>query len=101
RKPGFAGTTNPCVICAADNVPHGLAVGSECRSSPRPQTSLVAYCSCPVRAAITTPVEPLAVFLVRFTRGIGLPRYLWRVGFHIDAFEACSMFTRVTARTAR
>jgi hypothetical protein len=60
---------------SADNIPHGLAVGSECRSSPRTQTSLVAYRSCPVRAAITTPVEPLDAFLVRFTRGVGLPRY--------------------------
>ena len=28
-----------------------------------------------MRAVITTPVEPLAAFLVRFTSGIGLPRY--------------------------
>ena len=26
---------------------------------------------------------------------------LWRVGSHIDDFEACSMFTHVTARTVR
>lgn len=26
---------------------------------------------------------------------------LWRAGFHIDCFEACSVFTRVAARTVR
>ena len=26
---------------------------------------------------------------------------LWRVGSHIDCFEACSVFTRVAARTVR
>ncbi len=27
--------------------------------------------------------------------------FVWRVGSHIDAFEACSMFTHVAARTVR
>jgi hypothetical protein len=35
--------------------PRGFTVGVELPSSPRSQTSLVAHCSCPVRAAITTP----------------------------------------------
>jgi hypothetical protein len=41
---------------------------------PRSQTSLVAHCSCPVRAAITTPVGSPAAFLARFTDDGDLPR---------------------------
>jgi len=35
----------------------------------------VSYRSFPVRAAITTPVEPLIADLVHYTSGVGLPRY--------------------------
>ena len=45
-----------------------------CHSPPRSQTSLVAHCSCPVRAAITTPVGSPAAFLARFTGDGDLPR---------------------------
>ena len=45
-----------------------------CRSTPRPQTSLVAHCSCPVRAATTTPVGSSAAYLARFAVDGGLPR---------------------------
>jgi hypothetical protein len=39
----------------------GSPLARSCRFLPRPQTSLVAHCSCPVRAAITTLVgSPLA-----------------------------------------
>ena len=45
-----------------------------CRSTPRPQTSLVAHCPCPVRAATTTPVGSPAACLARFAGDGGLPR---------------------------
>ena len=43
-------------------------------SPPRSQTSLVAHRSCPVRAAITTPVGSSAACLARFIGDGGLPR---------------------------
>jgi hypothetical protein len=92
--------THPSSASAA-NIPRGLAVGSECHSSPRTQTSLVAYRSYPVRAAITTPVEPRTAFLVRFARGVGLPRYYGESAstLTISRPARCSLALR-PARTA-
>src|SRR3954453_772344 len=56
----------------------GSPLAWRCRSTPRPQTSLVAHCSCPVRAASTTPVGSPAACLALFAVDGGLPRY--RVG---------------------
>jgi len=52
----------------------GSTLAWSCHPSPRSQTSLVAHRSCPVRAAITTPVESPAAFLARFTDDGDLPR---------------------------
>src|SRR4051794_19363382 len=52
----------------------GSPLAWRCRSTPRPQTSLVAHCSCPVRAATTTPVGSSAAYLARFAVDSGLPR---------------------------
>lgn len=73
--PGFTGTASPPPSAPAASLPRGRGVGYECPSSPRAQTSLVAYCLDPGRAAITTPVEPQVAVLVPFTRDVGLPRY--------------------------
>ena len=53
----------------------GSPLAWRCRSTPHPQTSLVAHCSCPVRAATTTPVGSPAACLARFAGDGGLPRY--------------------------
>src|SRR4051794_21581483 len=53
----------------------GSPLAWRCRSIPQPQTSLVAHCPCPVRAATTTPVGSPAAYLARFTDDGGLPRY--------------------------
>ena len=62
-----------------------------------PWISLVSH------AVVITPVGPLVCVAswgglppFPFASDCGLPR-LWRVGFHVKPFEACSTFTRVTA----
>ena len=73
--PGLNGTTNPSAICIRRRWPSRVRRWRRGTTSlPRSQTSLVAHCSCPVRAAITTPVESSAAFLARFTDDGGLPR---------------------------
>jgi hypothetical protein len=74
--PGLVGTTSPSAICVRRRWP--LRVRRWRRgttSPPRSQTSLVAHCPCPVRAAITTPVGSPAAYLARFTVDNDLPRY--------------------------
>ena len=75
RYPASSVLQVPPPSASADNLPRGFAVGSKCRSSPRTQTSLVAYRSFPVRAAITTPVDLQIALLVHFLCSVGLRRY--------------------------
>ncbi len=53
-----------------------------------------------MRAATTTPVEPLGQVAL-FPFGIDLPRYYGESASTLALFEACSVFTHVAARIAR
>jgi hypothetical protein len=78
----------------------GSPLAWNCPSPPRSETSLVAHHSCSMRAAIITPVESLAAYLLASPTTATFPVVL-AVGSHIDSFEAFSMFTHVAARTVR
>jgi len=51
-----------------------------------------------MHAVVTTPAESTVAYLARFTGDIGLPRYYGESASTASDFEACSTFTRVTAR---
>ena len=50
-----------------------------------------------VRSLMGRPIPPVSLF----ANDDGLPRFMWRVGSHVNSFEACSAFTRVTACSTR
>jgi hypothetical protein len=52
-----------------------------------------------VHAITTTPAQRLRILLARFLSRISLPRKGRRVGLRDVLFEACSVFTHVTACT--
>ena len=52
-----------------------------------------------VHAVTTTPAQRLGILFARFPSRISLPRNGCRVDLRIDLFEACSVFTHVTACT--
>jgi hypothetical protein len=69
------------------------------RPSPRHRVSRVAFSPRCVRAIATTPVEPLGALLALLPQRWQLSLRNRQVSLHIACFEACSAFTRVTART--
>ncbi len=50
-----------------------------------------------MHAVTLTPVEPLELSRSKASQRRRPSPCDWRVGFHIVVFEACSVFTRVTA----
>lgn len=72
--PGFVTTTPPSAIRMGRL---HLSRDRRCRGChPAPaRTSLVARATTALRAATTTPVEPLDAGLARFSNDVGLPRY--------------------------
>jgi len=100
--PSFTGITGPSVICPSRLRP---SRASRCRRNavrhaPR-QTSLVAHKSSRARAVITYPGRSIGCVSRSLPQSRRPSSLLWRVGFCIDIFGACTMFTSVTARTLR
>ena len=68
------------------------------RATPPPGLPVLPPSSSSLRAAATTPAEPVGVCVAHFpTRWQPSPLY-GRVGFRISCFEACSAFPRIAAR---
>src|SRR6185312_7902669 len=81
--------------------PHGFTVGVEL---PPPATIPDFPCCAPFMSRACCHHYPggIAGCVSRSLRRRRRPSpFVWRVGSHIDHFEACSMFTHVAARTVR